>query len=99
MCQSTLTLPIAAFAVTMCLRIAAWSYAAFTLKSFQAHDSNAQWYLIAKRVCTYMPGFPFEKFGKKKVSDTGALGTFDIWVRWGQLVNNLLSLTTWSNPF
>lgn len=23
-------------------------------------------YLIAERVCTYMPGFPFEKFEKRK---------------------------------
>ena len=90
MCQSTLTLPIAAFAVTMCIRIAAWSYAAFKLKSFQAHDWYAQLYLIAKRVCTYMPGFPLEKFEKKKSQ------TLE---HWGLLIFGLDGDNLWTTYF
>lgn len=47
-----------------------------------ARYSNAQWTLILKLVCVHRSEFPLETVGKQKeVSEFGALGTFDSWIR------------------
>lgn len=82
-CQNTLPLLLAASAVTTCIRV--------SVKRVQAHDSSTQWYLIAKHVCTYMPGFPLENFEKKK--------EFQTLEHWGLLIFGLDGDNLWRASF